>query len=398
MAVTRIKLPPEAFEIHQGGRYFEAPPPLEFIPSGCHLLDCVLGGGWPLSRISNIVGDKSTGKTLLAIEACNSFMRRYPKAMPKYREAEAAFDQSYAQSIGMPIDKVDFGFDRDVNTIEDFYTDLVEYLKELDGQPGLYILDSLDALSSEAEMKREFNEGSYNLDKAKQMGQVFRRIVRELNRTKTHLMIISQERDNIGVTFGKKSTRSGGRALDFFASQCIWLARIKTNEQTISGVKRPISLDIRAKAEKNKIAVPLRQCDFTLRFNFGIDDLRSSLDFLEQVGKLDLVNQGLNSAKFNKWVADLADDEYWAFVDDVGKICNQVWQDIEDSFLPKRRRVGSTSHESTKPHETPSNDIEGTKKEETSIIIESTSEGEMPNETERTTNGEEPCQPDTNGG
>ena len=140
----RVILPAEAFTVKHngGGRYFTPPPPLQFISSGCRLLDCVLGGGWPLSRISNIIGDKSTGKTLLAIEATNSFMRQFPQAMPKYRESEAAFDQSYAASIGMPVDKIDFGLDRSVNTIEDFYKDLEEYLKELDGQPGLYILDS----------------------------------------------------------------------------------------------------------------------------------------------------------------------------------------------------------------------------------------------------------------
>jgi len=339
LAVARIILPPEAFELHKGGKYFDPPPPLVFIPTGCRLLDCVLGGGWPLSRISNIVGDRSSGKTLLAIEATSSFMRKYPKAMPKYREVEAAFDQSYAASIGMPVDKIDFGYDRDVNTVEDFYKDLEEYIKELDGEPGLYILDSLDALSSEAEMKRDFNEGSYSTEKAKQMGQIFRRIVRELNRTKTHLMIISQERDNIGVTFGKKSTRSGGRALDFFASQCIWLAKIKTNEQTIGGIKRPISLDIRAKAEKNKIAIPLRQCDFTIRFNFGIDDLNSSLDFLEEVDKLHLVSREMSKSKFATFITNLSDQEYWSFVNEVGDTTSKVWQDIEDSFLPKRRRV-----------------------------------------------------------
>ena len=35
---------------------------IKFIHSGCVLLDCVLGGGWPIGRVSNIVGDKSSGK------------------------------------------------------------------------------------------------------------------------------------------------------------------------------------------------------------------------------------------------------------------------------------------------------------------------------------------------
>jgi recombination protein RecA len=344
MALARVILPDNVFEKPpEGGRYFEPPPPLEFIPSGCRLLDCVLGGGWPLSRISNIVGDKSTCKTLLAIEATASFMRKYPNAMPKYREAEAAFDQGYAASIGMPVDKIDFGLDRDVNTVEDFYADLNDYTKELNGEPGLYILDSLDALSTESELKRDFNEGSYNMEKAKQMGQIFRRLVRELRRTNTHLMIISQERDNIGVTFGKKSTRSGGRALDFFASQCLWLAKVGTNEQTIGKIKRPISLDIRAKAEKNKVSIALRQCDFTFRFNFGIDELQSYIDWLEDVGRLELVLGGRGKVAFKNQIEKLTDAEYWDKVREIGDICVAEWEKIEKEFAPPRKRVADTA-------------------------------------------------------
>jgi RecA/RadA recombinase len=58
--------------------FSEAKEHIDFIKSGCVLLDCVLGGGWPLGRMANLVGDKSTGKTLLAIEAMANFKRQYP--------------------------------------------------------------------------------------------------------------------------------------------------------------------------------------------------------------------------------------------------------------------------------------------------------------------------------
>ena len=49
------------------GLYFEKESSLEFISSGCQLLDKVLGGGYALGRVTNVVGDKSTGKTLLSV-------------------------------------------------------------------------------------------------------------------------------------------------------------------------------------------------------------------------------------------------------------------------------------------------------------------------------------------
>src|ERR1019366_4415396 len=95
------------------------------------------------------------------------------------------------------------------------------------GQPGLYILDSLDALSDRAELERKIDEPSFGAGKAKQMSQLFRRLIRKINKTDVAVIIISQIRDNIGVRFGDKTTRSGGHALDFYASQVLKLAHLK---------------------------------------------------------------------------------------------------------------------------------------------------------------------------
>src|ERR1019366_3976564 len=93
--------------VKPGGNYFSSPKTgIEFISSGCHNLDLALGGGWAEGRVSNIVGDKSTGKSLLAIEACANFAIKYPKGTIRYREAEAAFDRPYAEALGMPVDHV----------------------------------------------------------------------------------------------------------------------------------------------------------------------------------------------------------------------------------------------------------------------------------------------------
>ena len=149
----KLKLP--------GGDYFpEEGPPSGFIPSGCALLDCVLGGGWALGRVSNVVGDKSVGKTLLAIEACANFARRFPNGSMWYRESEAAFDEKYATRLGLPLGRVDFGPEgvgTEWETVEDVIDDLgkkVDRARET-GEPGLYIVDTLDALSDRAEQNRK---------------------------------------------------------------------------------------------------------------------------------------------------------------------------------------------------------------------------------------------------
>src|SRR6476659_1259045 len=87
--MTRVRL---TKSIAGGGNYFSLPKnDVDFISSGCKMLDLALGGGWAEERIINIVGDKSSGKTLLCIEASANFAIKHKKGKIRYRESERAF-------------------------------------------------------------------------------------------------------------------------------------------------------------------------------------------------------------------------------------------------------------------------------------------------------------------
>ena len=119
-----------------GGNYFTEPKEhLDFIPTGSKLLDLSYGGGWAEHRLANVIGDKSTGKTLLMIEAAANFIIKYPRdGIVRYRETEACFDKRYAAALGLPIERIDFG-DRQIHTVEDMYRDLDKLTQKSD-QPN----------------------------------------------------------------------------------------------------------------------------------------------------------------------------------------------------------------------------------------------------------------------
>jgi recombination protein RecA len=268
------------------GGYFPPASPLRFIETGCTLLDCVLGGGWPLGRVANIVGDKAVGKTLLAIEACANFSRQYPDGLIWYREAEAAFDVPYAESVGLPVNRVDFGPDGPDtawNTIEDIFEDLAECLAlaEKRGKPGLYIIDSLDALTSRADLEVSVDKG-YRLRKQAVLGQLFNHFARLIRQTSVCLIVISQLRVNIGVTFGEKYRRSGGMALDFYASQILWLRNKGNIIRKLGGFKKAVGVRVHAKCKKNKVSMPMGECEFIIRFGYGVDSDAANTAFLEE--------------------------------------------------------------------------------------------------------------------
>lgn len=270
--------PPE--EDEEFGAIPEPTGPVIFLPSGSTLLDLVLGGGWALGRCVNIVGDKSAGKTGLAIEAAANFGILYDPKNIRYAEAEAAFGVAYARSLGLP-EEVEPSLPGEISTVEEFYADLKKFIEARPSNtPCLYILDSLDALSDDAEAGRELGTATYGTGKARMMSEVFRRIIAEVSSSSCLLIVISQIRDAIGVTFGSTKTRSGGRALDFYASQVVWLAEVKKLSRTVTKVTRPVGVTVLARNRKNKVGNPFREAEFNLLFNYGVDDETSMLDWL----------------------------------------------------------------------------------------------------------------------
>lgn len=336
--MKRVQLQPKA---NGGGNYFTTPRKrnLRFISSGCTTLDLALGGGWCETRVSNIVGDKSTGKTLLCIEAAANFAAKYPKAKVRYRELEEAFDTDYAAALGMPLKAVDFGKDKRLHTVEDFFNDLVSVCEKAK-TPELYIVDSLDALSDEAELGREIGKGTYGGDKAKKLSELFRRLIRPMADAKVTLIVVSQVRAKVGQTFGpgRTTTRSGGKALDFYASQVLYLSQINTLSRTVSGIKRVVGIRVKGMLDKNKVGISHRSAEFPIMFGYGVDDVHAMLLFLDECGGLKEV--GIPAKAIKTTALQMMNNPDPQLTAKLREVCQRRWQEIETSFVPKQPKYG----------------------------------------------------------
>lgn len=335
----------ERAQLIKSNSYFtSAKENIQFVSSGCTTLDCALGGGFALGRTANVVGDKSTAKTGTATEVMINFIRAYPEGTAAYREAEAAWDDAYAEAMGLPIAKIDFGDpEKPIETVEDFIRDFDNFLEQQSRKkkPGLYVLDSLDAISDEDEMDRDPSKGTYGGAKAKKLSEFFRKLTRRQEKANVLLLIISQVRDNIGALFGEKHKRSGGRALDFYASQIVWLAHIKLLKRTINKIERPYGIEIKAKVKKNKVGMPFREADFIFEFGYGINDLLASIRWLEDVDRLNDFN--LKKSAIKSYIHDISlmtSEEYNAEQKAAAEVVKKVWAEVEETFIPKRSKYG----------------------------------------------------------
>ena len=227
-------------------------------------------------------------------------------------------------------------------TVEAFGRDFGKRIsKHKDGELLLYILDSFDSLATEAEIKRfekaqekgEEQDGSYNLEKQKYISQFFRMLTSKLEGKDCLLFIISQTRSRIGVTFGKKKYRAGGDALDFYTHQVCWLAEIKKLTSSPLGEKRVYGVRVRGKFERNKTAKPFREAEFTILYDYGVDDLGSMLDWLHgpEAKKCEWDGQKYSKARL---IAHIEDNNLEGTLR--AKVVEK-WNAIEDRLKPDRK-------------------------------------------------------------
>lgn len=262
--------------------------------SGCKLLDLVTGGakgvyGFPAGKFINIVGDKSAGKTFLANEIIASAYHKYGDKKFKWVYDDCESGYSF-DSVGM------YGFDIigenpvHSETVEDAFCNISNFAKKLKpDQFGIYVIDSLDGLTSAEQDERaeerikaydngkEYNKGSYNMGKQKYLSQEFCPQLCSVIQDKNILVIIiSQIRENVDMFSFEKFSRSGGKAIDFYAHSVIWLATVKKIEKK----DRVVGVVVKAKTTKSKTPRPFRECFFSLIYDYGLDNTGTSVDYL----------------------------------------------------------------------------------------------------------------------
>lgn len=265
-------------------------------------------GGFPKGKYFFIVGDSASGKTFLSM-TCFAEAVANP-SFAEYRliydntedgmllDLDALFNEATADRVEPPAREKD-GTPRYSETIEEFYYHLDDAVAA--GRPFVYVLDSMDALDSEAAEKKfarhkkahhrargdepaEKVAGSYGDGKAKLNSQGLRKALRGLREKGSILIIISQTRDDIGSMFPGAKTRAGGRALRFYATNEIWSKVVKTHTKDVLGKRRKLGVRVGLEVKKNRINGRLGYVEVDIYPDYGIDDLGSCVDYLVEEG------------------------------------------------------------------------------------------------------------------
>ncbi len=235
--------------------------------------------------------------------------------------------------------------------IEEFYYNVKDAIG--DGRPFIYILDSMDSLSSQSEEEKfdknmkayragKERKGTMTDGKAKVNSSMLRKVIgRPLEQSGSILIIINQTRDRMNaLPFQSKKTRSGGHALHFYATIEMWSSVAGRIMKTIRGKKRQLGVYCKIQIKKNRITGRERTLTIPIYHSFGIDDIGSCVDYLIEEGYWKKKGSDINAVGFSfvgtkeKLIRYI---EVEGMERDLRSYVGDVWNEIEEACVIKRK-------------------------------------------------------------
>jgi RecA/RadA recombinase len=340
---------------------------------------CFVKGGYYF-----IVGDSSSGKTFISMTCLGEAAQN--KNFEGYRfifdnnEDGAHFD--FAKFFGAKMEKrLEEPHNGVSDTVDDFYFNIDDAFITMlggsrcpkgktvkrkvtgDGRPFIYILDSQDGLSSkyevakfeekkDAKAKGKDAKGSYGDGKAKIHSENIRRVCKEFAKHGCILIVLGQTRDNPDAgMFESNKTRSGGKALRFYAHIEIWTSVMKQLKKTVKGKDRKIGTRTKLDFTKNRFTgntgADMSLCIYR---KFGIDDIGDIIDYCieekhwqttgEKGAKQKIVAEALDfegtRKELIKYIED--DDLYDELREEAQECFNDIEEALGSEFIGRKAR------------------------------------------------------------
>lgn len=341
------------------------------LSTGCTLLNLAISGkaagGIPAGKYVFFVGDSSSGKTFISLTCLaeaqlNEDFKSYRIIFDNAEDGALMDIQRYFGRVVEerlePPARDEDGASLPSSTIEEFYFNLDDALDvaEKKKRPFIYVLDSMDVLSTEYE-GRKFDElksatrkgkeakGSYGDGKAKFNSGNLRRAVARLRDTGSILIIICQTRDNIDAgMFESPKTRSGGHALKFYSAVEIWTSIASRLKKTVHERERQVGIVARLDVKKNRISGKEWSIRVPLYWSSGVDDIGSCVDFLveerqwtkNKLGVIDGTKDFAGCTGLREKVIQFIEDN--DLEDDVRELVEDVWAVVERACQSGRKR------------------------------------------------------------
>ena len=267
-----------------------------WLPSTFYALNYAMGGGAPWGKSIEILGEESSGKSLIAYNFAYACQQLGGHVI--WVDAEQSWMNSWAKENGIDPEKVTVVNDTRIEYVSDAVADIAIYLRSqlTHNEPILLVVDSIAAMDCSDNIDSKMVEGKAEMGgRAKALYKYFRIRSELFYKLGVTQVYINQLRTALNVGFGKdNSVGTGGAALKFYAS--IRLAFYAGKSVTVKhkSRERKVGKLVTIRMLKNKVAPPkptISKCPvyFNPKFHevgfdryYGLEDVFIENDILEK--------------------------------------------------------------------------------------------------------------------
>ena len=262
---------------------------VDVIPSRSLALDVAIGvGGYPRGRIIEMFGPESGGKstlTYLGMASC-----QHIGGTAALIDLENSFNVKWARSLGVNVD--------DLYMVQPGYAEqALDAVVELArANVDIIVIDSTAAL-----VPKEVMEGSLEKNQMALLARTMSKGLQKITNIKTTSVIIfiNQLREKVGVMWGSPEDTPGGRALKFYSTLRIRVAKVSKSEK-YNEHNEPTGHRVKFKIVKNKVGPPLREGEFYLSYTKGIKRSEEVFTIGTKLGIIEVTGRTYSYGD-NKW-------------------------------------------------------------------------------------------------
>lgn len=323
-----------------------------FVSTGSTLLDLAIsggrvrGGGIPAGILVEIFGPSGAGKTVLLCELAGAIQRL--EGDIQFKDPEARLNKQFARIFDLQISEDQYDTP---NTVPEVFESVRSWKPKTKGPIHGVFADSLAALSTNWEME---GKDQYGMRRAKEFSEECRVTCREITKKNLLFVCSNQVRQNLDAgPYGQKYKSPGGEAIGFYSSlrlRFMGSQKIK-KKKTIRGkeTERIIGVEAVVEVFKSSVWKPFRKAPLYILYDYGIDDVRSNLQFIKQYGKKPKVTDDKGKEKEYSGYhvqgqgAGVSIDEAIAYIeendleDELREETIDLWEEIELKFETKRK-------------------------------------------------------------
>ena len=261
----------------------------EKVPFTSPKMNYITYGGLPLGRLAEFFGEEGGGKTTTALDIVANFQNIYPDREVLYVDAENTLDIEWARKIGVDVDSINLYQPK---------TESAEYIFQVikdatnSGEIGLWVLDSIPCLTSEADLDKDLTDSARVAGVSGILTRFSREIVGPCAKNNCMGIGINQVRDKIGSQIPGLNTPGGRGWRHFCTTRIQFMTGSYMNEdgknisRSAEGSRKRM---IQVNMVKTKSCRPDRHVgNYTIDFDMGIDYLT---DLIEQAMYYSIVDK-----------------------------------------------------------------------------------------------------------